>query len=183
MNSRLIQKDDQVWSLPQFLTPNACQNLILFSEQKGFKEADVGFPSGARMMKNMRNNDRAVFNDPVLVNKLWDSLKPHIPDLNIGAKPVKLYEKIRVYRYGPGQRFKRHIDGRISHEGLESRLTFMIYLNDNFSGGATRFDNVTIQPETGKALLFVHEQQHEGCAVIGCEKYVLRSDILYRPAS
>lgn len=128
----------------------------------------------------MRNNDRVGFDDKSLADQLWRRLQPHMPSLGGAGEPAKLYEKIRVYHYGPSQRFKRHIDGRISHEGLESRLTFMVYLNDNFSGGATRFDDVEIKPETGKALLFVHEQKHEGSPVAAGEKYVLRSDVLYR---
>jgi len=56
----------------------------------------------------------------------------------------------------------------------------MIYLNDDFEGGETKFDNVTIEPKTGTALCFIHEQKHEGCPVVEGLKYVLRTDVMYR---
>jgi hypothetical protein len=66
----------------------------------------------------------------------------------------------------------------------------MIYLNEGFEGGETRFylpryngdtSKVSVVPETGMALCFVHELAHEGAAVIQGRKYVLRSDMMYSP--
>lgn len=62
----------------------------------------------------------------------------------------------------------------------ESRITFMIYLNEDFVGGATQFDDVSIVPKTETALCFIHEQKHEGCPVLEGAKYVLRTDVMYR---
>ena len=59
----------------------------------------------------------------------------------------------------------------------------MIYLNDNFEGGATSFDDTIIKPKKGAALCFIHEQKHEGSPVITGIKYVLRSDVMYRKLS
>ena len=56
----------------------------------------------------------------------------------------------------------------------------MIYLNDDFTGGETTFDDVSIQPKTGTALCFIHEQKHEGTPVIEGTKYVIRTDVMYR---
>jgi prolyl 4-hydroxylase len=56
----------------------------------------------------------------------------------------------------------------------------MIYLNDAFEGGETKFNKCSIEPATGKALIFRHELLHEGCPVITGIKYVLRTDIMYR---
>mmetsp|Transcript_148 Transcript_148/g.408 ORF Transcript_148/g.408 Transcript_148/m.408 type:complete len:113 (-) Transcript_148:905-1243(-) len=70
----------------------------------------------------------------------------------------------------------------------------MIYLNDNFEGGATKFYNggqrhyregepryVTdsLQPVAGDALVFDSAITHEGGTVTkGC-KYILRTEIMY----
>ncbi|MEM1134219.1 MAG: 2OG-Fe(II) oxygenase [Bacteroidota bacterium] len=59
-------------------------------------------------------------------------------------------------------------------------MTFMIYLNEDFKGGETKFDEITIKPKTGTALCFIHEQKHEGCFVISGVKYVIRTDVMYR---
>ena len=69
--------------------------------------------------------------------------------------------------------------------GERSELTFMVYLNDDFAGGATRFFHLdrtlrmSVQPERGSALVFVHRQLHEGSAVDSGRKYVLRTDVMY----
>ena len=36
-------------------------------------------------------------------------------------------------------------------------------------------------PERGKALVFYHRQLHEGMPVVRGRKYVLRTDVMYRP--
>jgi hypothetical protein len=37
-----------------------------------------------------------------------------------------------------------------------------------------------VQPERGKALVFAHQQLHEGAPVLSGRKYVLRTDVMYR---
>ena len=61
----------------------------------------------------------------------------------------------------------------------------MVYLNDDFSGGATNFyngdgtPNARVQPKHGMALVFRHAQLHEGAPVTSGRKYVLRTDVMY----
>jgi len=55
----------------------------------------------------------------------------------------------------------------------------MVYLNGGARGGETRFENVSITPEPGLALLFDHYLLHEGAEVIEGTKYVLRTDVMY----
>jgi hypothetical protein len=56
----------------------------------------------------------------------------------------------------------------------------MIYLNDNFKGGETRFNDFVVAPKKGSALVFYHYLEHEGAEVIEGIKYVLRTDIMFR---
>ena len=63
--------------------------------------------------------------------------------------------------------------------GDESLMTLMIYLNGGARGGETRFENATITPEAGLALIFDHYLLHEGALVVEGQKYVLRSDVMY----
>lgn len=178
---QLTQHTDSVWTLSNFLTHAECEALIDFGERRGFEEATVGLPTGARMMKTVRNNDRNIYDDPSLAQSFWDRLKPWCPAaFEPGVTSTGLNERFRFYRYQSEQRFKRHIDGRFKREGEESRVTFMIYLNNDYTGGETAFDDVTIAPEQGMALCFIHELKHEGCPVTTGTKYVLRSDVMYR---
>lgn len=170
-----------IWTIDNFLTEKECEELIIFSEQKGYDEAKVSLQSGAKMMKGIRNNYRLMYQDENLANQYWQLLKQFCPEEIENNEAVGLNEQFRFYKYESSQRFKRHIDGRFKRNEIEeSRITFMIYLNDDFEGGATKFDNVTIAPKRGTALCFIHEQKHEGCPVLEGIKYVIRTDVMYR---
>lgn len=171
----------KIWTIENFLTKEECDNLLLFSEQKGYEEAKVSLSSGAKMMKGLRNNYRLMYQDQNLADKYWGILKDYCPAKIEENEAVGLNEQFRFYKYESSQRFKRHIDGRFKrNDNEESRITFMIYLNGDFEGGETKFDDVTIKPEIGTALCFIHEQKHEGCPVTEGTKYVIRTDVMYR---
>jgi prolyl 4-hydroxylase len=78
--------------------------------------------------------------------------------------------------------------GIFEHDtGERSHLTFMAYLNEDFTGGETKFYDIeqracraTIRPERGMALVFAHLQLHEGAPVLTGRKYVLWTDVMYR---
>ncbi len=170
-----------IWTIEGFLTTHECEALIALSETTGYEEAEVSLSSGPTMMKGLRNNYRLIYTDDSLAQRLWEKLKMHVPETIEETKVIGLNEQFRFYRYEDAQRFKRHIDGRFRRNDLEeSRITFMVYLNEDFMGGETAFDAVTIAPRLGTALCFIHELKHEGCPVISGTKYVLRSDVMYR---
>ncbi|WP_291720287.1 2OG-Fe(II) oxygenase [Bernardetia sp.] len=191
----------QIWTIENFLTASECQELIIFSENKSYEEATVSLKSGAKMMKNVRNNERLIYEDEKLAIKYWERLKDFCP-MYINdvvenepqqQKATGLNPRFRFYKYESNQRFKKHIDGRVeiekSGKKLESRITFLIYLNNDFEGGETAFsykngdskvEEIIIQPKAGTALCFVHEIKHEGKPVPKGTKYVLRSDVFYQ---
>lgn len=101
-------------------------------------------------------------------------------------------------RYEKGQQFARHYDGyeygSMQYTGgkptaPQPRLTFLVYLNSGFEGGATRFFNskgtelLAVTPTTGTALIYTQRMLHEGSVVQNGVKYVLRSDVLYGQSS
>ncbi len=175
------QHSDIIWTIDNFLSEKACEDLILFSEQKGYEEAKVSLPNGAKMIKGIRNNYRLLYKDHTLADKYWKLLQEFCPKKIENSVAIGLNEQFRFYKYESSQRFKRHIDGRFKrNEQEESRITFMLYLNDDFVGGETKFNNATIVPKAGTALCFIHEQKHEGCPVTEGTKYVLRTDVMYR---
>ncbi len=170
-----------IWTIDGFLSEKACEELILFSEYRGYEEATVSLSSGAKMMKGIRNNYRLLYQDEGLAHRYWELLHPFCPEQIDYFEAIGLNEQFRFYRYESSQRFKRHIDGRFRRSDTEeSRITFMVYLNENFEGGETQFDEVSIQPKTGTALCFIHEQKHEGRPVTEGVKYVLRTDVMYQ---
>lgn len=66
----------------------------------------------------------------------------------------------------------------------------MIYLNDGFMAGTTRFlqygktndEEVLykVVPVTGMALVFPHAMLHDGERLESDVKYIMRSDIMYK---
>jgi prolyl 4-hydroxylase len=79
------------------------------------------------------------------------------------------------------QEFKPHQDiDFVKSETEKSFFSLLIYLNDNFVGGETIFENAIVKPVAGSALVFPHILLHSGAKVTQGIKYVLRSDIIYR---
>lgn len=176
-----------IWTLPSVLSAAECQALIARIEAAGPEAAPITVPGGAVMRPDIRNNTRVILDDPSLAAALFvrvqQQLPPILRDRDGAATAVGANERFRCYKYEPGQRFALHYDGYYRRTSLErSRLTFMIYLNHDFTGGETNFPDVprSVRPETGMALLFQHHLLHEGCPVTSGVKYALRSDIMYR---
>ncbi|MCR5890040.1 oxidoreductase, 2OG-Fe(II) oxygenase [Hymenobacter sp. J193] len=138
---------DSILEIPDFLSPAECGTLIARSEELGFTEAGVATPSGAQMLKGIRNNYRLEYADAVLAETFWQRVRAALPTEADGATPVGLYEQFRFYRYDVGERFNKHKDGSIRvSEQVASRWTLLFYLNDDFSGGATEFEDLTVAP-------------------------------------
>lgn len=172
-----------VWTVPGFLSAEACRDLVARTEAQGCEAAPVTTGRGFVMRPDIRNNDRAIFEDVALAAVLFDRARAHVPDSLLGRSPCGANERFRAYRSGPGQRFKPHYDGAfVRSPDEQSLLTFMIYLNDDFEGGETAFLDLEqlVVPRTGDALFFQHHVLHEGREVTRGTKYVLRSDVMYR---
>lgn len=170
---------DRIFTIPNFLSPTECAQLIGTAEREGFSSASVRTVDGQKSMPNIRNNDRVIVSAPDWRSILWKRLSAvGLPSID-EQKPVGLPRDLRFYRYAPGQRFKMHKDGPWHEDGLTSRLTLLVYLNHGYVGGITDFREHKIEPFTGMALLFVHDTWHEGTALCEGVKYLMRSDVLY----
>jgi predicted 2-oxoglutarate/Fe(II)-dependent dioxygenase YbiX len=188
MNARTLQEldGDQVFLIHYFLSAEECEHLIARGEAAGFQEAPITTAAGFVFDKEVRNNARLMVDDPALAAELWERARPFIPWQRGEWQAVGLNERLRCYRYDVGERFAPHYDGCFQRaNGERSHLTFLVYLNDACEGGETRFyrDNrpcLEVHPACGQALVFVHEQLHEGAAVMRGRKYVLRTDVMYR---
>lgn len=167
------------------LTRDECTALIDRVESVGFEPAPVSMLRGPVMRPEIRSNHRAVIDDVALADLLFERVRPDVPTQLSDMKVLGANERLRCYRYDPGQRFAPHYDGAYVRSPEEfSLLTFMIYLNDDFTGGETHFLHLeeTVIPRPGLGLLFQHRLLHEGCPVQSGRKYAVRSDILYRSA-
>lgn len=176
-----MQVEKNIFTIKDFLSTEECDRLIRFSETAGFQAAVVETEKGAKLIPELRNNERLLCKDEELAQKLWNKLSGFAPAQIGNSVAVGLNELFRYYKYGPGQKFNKHIDESFIRSDTEaSYYTFMIYLNDDFEGGETRFDTISVKGEKGMGLIFLHSLPHEGAAVIKGVKYVLRTDIMYR---
>lgn len=171
---------DGIYTLPDVLSADECEEYISMSERAGFGAAPISTFGGEVLRPNVRNNARVMLDDEKIAASLWARVKDEVPVFLNGRQAVGLNERLRFYRYDSGQQFATHMDGSfVRQNGERSLLTFMLYLNDSFEGGETIFIETTIKPQKGMALIFQHALIHEGAAVISGRKYVLRSDVMY----
>lgn len=151
---KLIQHSKDIWLIEGFLSEQACDDFIYRSEASGYEEAKVSFTSGAKIMKGLRNNERILVQDHELARQLWEKLQLFCPEKIENRIAVGLNEQFRFYKYEVEQRFKKHIDGRFKRNNQEeSRITFMIYLNDDFEGAKRNLNQLRSAPS--KVLLCV----------------------------
>lgn len=187
---------NRIFTVFNVLSPEECAEYIALTENIGYSPAGLTVGQDEYMMApDVRNNDRVILDDKERAANLWHRIAEYIPATIDNWTAIGLNERLRFYRYNPGQRFAPHGDGSYCRKnGERSRLTFMIYLNDGFEGGETRFylhhnylelfapgvvPDVSVVPTMGMALCFLHEFRHEGARVLRGRKYVLRSDVMY----
>lgn len=184
MQTTLLDADHHIFTVSGALSAEQCAQLVASSEALGYSEAPITTARGFVMAPSIRNNTRVMVDDPERARALWERLRPALPARLGPWEAVGLNERLRFYRYTPGQRFVWHQDGWFGRSAVErSRLTLMLYLNDDFVGGETEFDvgeRLSVRPQSGMALLFAHPVLHQGATVRQGTKYVLRTDVMYR---
>lgn len=187
----VLAGEPRCFTIDGLFTAQECDAWIERAEALGFGEAPINTGRGELRAPDIRNNERTMIDDPEAAAELFERLRPLLPpstrmygrDLPITG----LNERLRFYRYDPGQRFALHRDGHYTRpDGSErSRSSLLIYLNGGFEGGETLIytgvgpatDRAV--PKAGRVLVFPHSMLHEGAPVVRGRKYVLRSDVMY----
>ncbi|GAB3835822.1 2OG-Fe(II) oxygenase [Hymenobacter jeollabukensis] len=175
------QLAESIFTVDDFLTRQECLEYLVLSEQLGYEAAKINTAKGARLLPAVRNNSRAFHRSEELAQTLWEQARPFIPAEFGRSRALGLNELFRFYRYQVGQQFRGHYDESYVRSPTEaSLLTFMVYLNDNFRGGDTAFQELSVQPRQGRLLVFEHGLYHLGRSVTQGVKYVLRTDVMFR---
>ncbi|HMY21075.1 MAG TPA: 2OG-Fe(II) oxygenase [Polyangium sp.] len=195
--------DKGVYVLHGVLSPKECKRLIETARGIGFTHAGLAIGNDTyRVNLAARNNTRVVIDAPKMALELWERVKTLVDPQHEGSELRGLNDRFRVYQYDVGQRFFPHVDVRTMVPRGETRESFMIYLNDGFEGGATRFfevkekssrrgegrgrkfDNrvrLSVRAPVGSVVVFDHLLLHEGAEVTAGVKYAVRSDLIYAP--
>ncbi|CAB9511231.1 P4Hc [Seminavis robusta] len=198
--------------LPNVLTRDECQQLRRVTTTLGYRSdhpVSQAQPTGIDSCEWMVDSSS-------ILDVIWERVQPHLPaSLTVqNKKTVQLFginPRWRCFRYGQDCVYRPHLDGSwplcyLDEEGnyhcpkqqqqqysdaIKSYLTFLIYLNDDFEGGETRYylpQGVArgIVPRAGSVVVFPQGNLasliHEGSQVTKGTKYVIRTDVLYRPA-
>ena len=148
----------KVTRFPALFTPEECRYLAGAAEPLFEPAKTVEEFTGRELRNPIRTSDTAFFP--------WVGENPAIHALNrriaaaSGTRPEQ-GEPLQILRYQVGQEYKPHID---AIPGLANQrvLTMLVYLNDDYEGGETRFleADLTVRGKQGDALLFANTDAH-----------------------
>jgi prolyl 4-hydroxylase len=172
---------------PNFLTDEECDMIIALSKDN-LTDSTVYTETENVINNSHRRSKQAWLYDNQ--NALIKSVSEKVAKLtNI---PIENQEPLQVVKYESGGFFNPHYDAcdgdanfckRLNGLSGARRITLLIYLNDEFTGGETIFPNVpyTAIPKKGKAVMFtgtndkdqiIEESYHGGNPVKSGVKWV-----------
>jgi predicted 2-oxoglutarate/Fe(II)-dependent dioxygenase YbiX len=167
--------EQMLWTVDHVYTPTECMDFIALIESSS--------PTLATNNPLYRDQDRVIRDDPALAAELFRRLRTHLPERMGSLSLLGLNDRLRFYRYRPGQRFEPHMDHWFRPNDRQITLhTVLAYFNDNFTGGETVFQeqfDQTVVPKAGTVAVFQHKLRHEGRSVLQGVKYAMRSDVIY----
>ncbi len=152
-SSELEAYRKQVSLITEFLMPDECAELIDYCEQACFRRSRVVERRGSVMTDvvsiRTRSSSSVVLEDrshPLLarIYRLCSEME------GVAESDI---ESIQCVRYKRGQQFRAHFDSGVD---LPRLTTFLLYLNDGFTGGETYFPmlDMSVSPATGTCLRF-----------------------------
>jgi prolyl 4-hydroxylase len=169
----------QLYTLEDALSPRDCAKLTALINHH-LRPSTLSYPTPDRAFRTSQTSDLCVLKSPVALamdEKICRTL---------GIR-AQYSEGIQAQRYDIGQQFKPHWD--YYEPGSEAYTkfatvrgnrtwTFMIYLNEDMDGGATRFTKIdrAFQPKAGMALLWnnLREDATPNPATMHCGEPVTR---------
>lgn len=179
-------------TIPDVLTPEECDLLIAHGEQSTLQSSTV-WDDNDEVSNHSLSTHRSstqtwvAYNDPK-VGAIVRKLRNKAAQLT-GVYDTGSFEQVQLAKYGEGQEYRAHYDSctsRCPKKQLCRVATLLVYLNDDFEGGATVFDKqgVSVRPRKGYAVLFYNvdirddaypeldASLHAGTPVNGRQKWI-----------
>jgi len=183
--------------IDNFLTPEQCETLKQAAKDVKLEKSHVG-EKNSTLDTNIRNSEQAwlKWNHNEVTRYVRNKVMKYIsseefrdcfPPINHETD----LEDIQIVRYGVNGKYDPHYDGTECGKDVgvdcfanQRIATVLMYLNDDFKGGETKFPrfNVDVKPKKGKALFFwvsepnsrlvYDETLHGGNPVIEGEKWI-----------
>lgn len=150
--SETLSEDPVIRVVRELFTPDECNYLIALAEPHLQPSFVVDPRTGARIPHPVRTSSGMSFG-PTLEDRIVHLLNRRIAAAS-GTK-VDWGEPLHMLRYERGQEYKPHIDA-LPAAANQREQTALIYLNEDYDGGATRFESIGVEfrGRTGDALIF-----------------------------
>jgi len=165
-----------------------CNNLIIYSEKIGYVQASsyIDKYKKEHFFLEIRKSLRCIVDDINFAKILYKRIAHIIPNNYKDMTFCEINPRFRFLKYTDGDHFAKHTDEHYKNDKNEiSLITVLIYLNDNYEGGNTKFlfdnDNeISIIPKIGLICLMDQNILHEVPKLINGVKYVIRTELMYK---
>src|SRR5262245_430137 len=91
-----------MWTIPNVYSQAECDDFVSLIVRAA--------PTLATNNPLHRNQDRVMIDDATMADDLFRRLAPHLPVQLGDFRLLGLNERLRFYRYAPGQQFPEHMD-------------------------------------------------------------------------
>ena len=174
-----------------FISRSACSELIRYCEEASFRRSRVLQRRGEVVSDVVQTRSRSS-TTVVLKDRNHPILAPlYTRCARLEGVTEREIETIQCVRYKRGQKFRAHFDGGID---LPRLTTYLLYLNDDFTGGETYFPVLdhAVAPMAGACLRFpscdregrvLWQSEHGGLPVREGVKYALNIWVRCPPPS
>lgn len=147
--------------IESFLDKDTCVYLINL-----FKKKENGFIFNKRVVKNLKHFEK----DPV-INKLILKYK--------NLRPLETLKNFELIWWPVGECHPWHMDNGYKDDSYNYDTTSITFLNEGYEGGRTSIKNdliigdYTIEPRTGKHIIFSSWIPHKASTLLSGKRYVL----------
>jgi prolyl 4-hydroxylase len=188
LRARPLCRDPRIERIDGLLSSDECAFLVELAEPR-MRRATIFHEAEERFVEDpIRRSDKAAF--PIVSE--W----PFVRAINLRiakatGTSAECGEPLQVLRYQEGQEYRAHYD---AIPGMDNPriLTALVWLNENYSGGGTRFDELGIveRGASGDLLIFANTREdgspdprtrHSGAPVMAGIKYMASRWIRSRP--
>ncbi len=147
----VLSREPCVQAFPEFITSEVCGWLIERARPKLARARVYDSNAGGETVHATRSNSAAHFN---LIEADLVQIATQTRIAMACGVPVHNLEPLSVLHYDPGEKFEDHFDfvnptspnyaSELARQG-QRRMTFLIYLNEEYEGGETDFPRLSLR--------------------------------------